>query len=242
MAVGSKRVGLVGLAIVAAALFVGLGVWQVQRLAWKTALIEQVETRVHAEPVPAPALLAGTGDAYRPVVAVGRFLHDREALVQAVTDLGPGSWVMTPLATDRGFTVWINRGFVPATPASGATRIWARPEGPVTVSGLVRLSEPKGGFLRANDAAADRWFSRDVQGLSAARRLQGPAAPYFIDAFASPGVDWPRGGLTVLRFPNSHLVYALTWFGLAAMALFAAWRVIRDRRRPDDDEGEVETA
>jgi surfeit locus 1 family protein len=237
MATRSKRVALLGLAVVAALLFTGLGVWQVQRLAWKTALIEQVETRVHAAPVAAPVTIHGADDAYRAVRAQGRFHHDQEALVQAVTDLGPGYWIMTPLETDRGFTVLVNRGFVPGTAVSDNARSWGRPAGPVVVPGLIRLSEPGGGFLRANSPATDRWFSRDVQAIAGARGLTGPVAPYFIDAAAGAATDWPRGGLTVLRFPNSHLIYALTWFALAAMALFAAWRVLRDRTRPDGGEG-----
>ncbi|WP_298162211.1 SURF1 family protein [Brevundimonas sp.] len=237
MAAGSKRVALLGLTVVAALIFVGLGVWQVQRLAWKTALIEQVESRAHAAPVPAPASIEGPADAYRAVRVVGRFRHDQESLVKAVTDLGPGSWVMTPLETDRGFTVLVNRGFVPQQTVSDSGGTWDRPSGRVVTSGLIRLSEPKGGFLRANDPVNNRWFSRDTEALARARAVAGPVAPYFIDAAADPASSWPRGGLTVIRFSNSHLIYALTWFGLAALALFAAWRVLRDRTRPTGDEG-----
>ncbi len=238
MATGSKRGALLGLALVAALLFGTLGVWQVQRLAWKTALIERVETRVRSTPVPAPAPRSmTTDDAYRAVRVTGRFRHDREAVVQAVTDLGPGSWVMTPLETDRGFTVLVNRGFVPATMASDPPGAWARPNGIVQVSGLVRLTEPKGGFLRTNQPAAGRWFSRDVHAIAEAEGVTGPTAPYFIDAAAEPGSGWPRGGLTVVRFTNHHLIYALTWFGLAAMALFAAWRALREPRPSRGEEG-----
>ena len=238
MATGSKRGALLGLAIVASLLFGALGVWQVQRLAWKTALIERVETRVRSRPVPAPAPGSMTADdAYRAVRVMGRFRHDREAVVQAVTDLGPGLWVMTPLETDRGFTVLVNRGFVPATMTSDPPGAWARPDGIVQVSGLVRLTEPKGGFLRANQPAAGRWFSRDAQAIAKAEGVTGPMAPSFIDAAAEPGSGWPRGGLTVVRFSNHHLIYALTWFGLAAMALFAAWRVLREPRPSRGEEG-----
>jgi surfeit locus 1 family protein len=102
---------------------------------------------------------------------------------------------------------------------------------PVTVVGLVRLSEPRGGFLRANDPAAGRWYSRDVAAIAAARGIAAPA-PYFIDADAGanrPG--WPVGGLTVIRFPNSHLAYALTWFALAVMAAAGLVRFARDQWR-----------
>jgi len=221
------------------ALFVGflaLGGWQVQRLAWKTHLIAQVDARVHAAAVPAPGPTQWAGvtrdkDQYRRVTVRGRLLHGKETLVQAVTDAGGGFWVMTPLVDDRGFTVLINRGFVPSGRRDPAVRADGQVEGPQTVIGLLRITEPKGGFLRANDPAGDRWRSRDVAAIAARRDLTS-VAPYFIDADASPNPGgWPRGGLTVIRFANSHLVYALTWFGMALLTLVCLWLFLRDGRR-----------
>ena len=210
-------------AALAVAGLVSLGIWQVNRLAWKRDLIEKVESRVHAAPVPAPPS-ASDDDAYRRVIATGHFVHDRSTLVQASTARGAGFWVLTPLLTDRGFTLLVNRGFVPP---EARTR-FSRPSGQVRVTGLMRLSEPGGGFLRSNDQAANRWYSRDVAAIAAARRLRAPVANYFIDAERSgPPTSLPIGGLTVLTFPNSHLSYALTWFALAAMAAGAYIFVMR---------------
>ena len=225
-------------AVVFALLFAGfsaLGVWQVQRLAWKQALIRQVDARIHAAPVAAPPpdqVVTRQADQYRRVVVSGRFDHQRETLVKAVTDLGPGFWVMTPLTTDRGFTVLINRGFVPSERQKPTDRAAGQVEGETTVVGLLRLTEPDGGFLRANDPAGDRWFSRDVAGIAKARGLSGPVATYFIDADATPNPGgWPRGGLTVVRFANSHLIYALTWFGLALMSAAGFVLFAREEKR-----------
>lgn len=225
-------------AVVFALLFAGfsaLGVWQVQRLAWKQELLRQVDARIHAAPVAAPPpdqTITRQADQYRRVVVSGRFDHQHEALVKAVTDLGPGYWVMTPLMTDRGFTVLINRGFVPSERQKPADRAAGRVEGETTVVGLLRLSEPDGGFLRANDPAGDRWFSRDVAGIAKAKGISAPVAPYFIDADATPNPGgWPRGGLTVVRFANSHLIYALTWFGLALMSAAGFVLFAREEKR-----------
>lgn len=217
--------------------FSALGVWQVRRLAWKQELIRQVDARIHAAPVAAPPpdqVVTRQADQYRRVVVSGRFDHQRETLVKAVTDLGPGYWVLTPLVTERGFTVLINRGFVPPERQKPADRAAGQVEGPVTVVGLLRLTEPGGGFLRANDPAGDRWFSRDVTAIARARGEAGPVASYFIDADATPNPGgWPRGGLTVVRFANSHLIYAVTWFGLALMSgagFVLFWREEKRRR------------
>lgn len=225
-------------AVVFAVLFAGfsaLGVWQVQRLAWKQELIRQVDARIHAAPIAAPPpgqVVTRQADQYRRVVVSGRFDHSREALVKAVTDLGPGYWVMTPLETDRGFTVLINRGFVPSERQKPTDRAAGQVVGLTTVVGLLRLTEPDGGFLRANDPAGDRWFSRDVAGIAKARGIAGSVAPYFIDADATPNSGgWPRGGLTVVRFANSHLIYALTWFGMALMSAAGFVLFAREEKR-----------
>lgn len=229
---GRRRLvaGLIACAVLMAG-FSGLGVWQVQRLAWKQDLIRQVDARIHAPPAPAPgpdAALSRARDQYRRVEVRGRFLSGREARVKAVTEQGPGFWVMTPLAEERGFTVLINRGFVPEGGEAAAPG-----EGRARVVGLLRISEPKGGFLRANDPGGGRWFSRDVAAIAQAMGLKGAVAPYFIDAEAgAEAATWPRGGMTVVRFPNSHLVYAATWFGLALMSAGGVVMLLRDARRP----------
>ncbi|PAX08348.1 Surfeit locus 1 family protein [Sphingomonas lenta] len=219
---------LAGLALMAG--FVALGVWQFERRAWKLDLIERVEARVDAAPVAAPGptiwpRVDRQGYEYLKVDATGRFLHDRETLVQAVTDYGAGYWLLTPLATDRGFTLLVNRGFVPQDRSAPVTR----PEEAVTVTGLLRLTEPGGGFLRSNDPRADRWYSRDVQAIAGARGL-GNVAPYFIDAVASGSDDFPKGGLTQVRFRNQHLQYALTWFALAILTAVGLYLLVRYER------------
>lgn len=223
-------------ALASAAGFSALGIWQVQRLHWKLDLIARVDQRLQAAPVDAPrradwqAITPATSE-YLKVRATGRFLHDKETLVQAVTDLGAGFWVVTPLATDDGDTVLINRGFVPPERHEQSTREESARSEETTVTGLLRLTEPDGAFLRTNDPANARWFSRDVAAIAATHRLSD-AAPYFIDADATPNPGgWPVGGLTKVRFTNNHLVYALTWFGLALMTLGAGAYVIFDWRR-----------
>jgi surfeit locus 1 family protein len=219
-----------GMALLFAIGFVALGVWQVERRAWKHALVAAVESRIHAEPVVAPGPAAwpaiSADGAYRRVRITGRFRHDRETLVQAVTDRGAGYWVMTPLETP-GFTLLVNRGFVPPDRRASATRTVGNPAGTVTLSGLLRVTEPGGGFLRSNDPANRRWYSRDVNAIAAAQGL-GRTAPYFVDADGAPNAGgYPVGGLTVLRFPDNHLGYALTWFALALLSLAAACYVLR---------------
>ncbi len=231
----TKRFFLGFIVIAGIALFVSLGVWQLQRLAWKLDLIQTVEDRVAAEPVDAPAPpewpeLNASNDAYRRVRVSGHFTGGRPAFVQAVTQLGPGFWVVEPFQTDRGFVVLVNRGF--ATKAQ-AEQMSATPAGEMRITGLLRVTEPRGAFLRSNDPAGDRWYSRDVAEIAKARGIEG-IAPYFIDADASATSSAPPvGGLTVVSFRNHHLIYALTWFGLAAMLAGWTFYLLRFRRGAD---------
>jgi surfeit locus 1 family protein len=216
-----------------------LGIWQLERRVWKLNLIEQIEHRVNAAPVSAPGpaqwpRITADRDAYRRVRVAGQFLNEREILVQAVTRLGSGFWVLTPLRARDGFTVLVNRGFVPPDKRDLKTRTAGLTGDAAVVSGLMRMTEPTGGFLRANNPAADRWYSRDVAAISAARQIT-PAAPYFIDADATPVPGGlPVGGLTVIELPNNHLVYALTWFALALMLAGAVVYIGREEWRIRD--------
>lgn len=228
-----KRLFLLGLCGALALLFTGLGIWQVERLQWKLDLIERVEARVNApaERIGYPARLASLPAdelEYRKVTVSGRFDHRRETLVEALTERGPGFWVLTPLVGPGG-TILVNRGFVPPDRRSPDRRPEGQVTGEVAVTGLVRLSEPDGRFLRPNRPRQERWYSRDVAAIAAARGL-GRVPPFFIDADASanPG-GLPVGGLTVVKFRNTHLVYALTWFALAGLGL---WGVVLLSRTP----------
>lgn len=219
--------------------FVALGTWQVQRRAWKLELIDRVEHRAHAPAVPLAdpekwPRITRAGDEYRRVTATGMFLNDAETLVQALTERGAGYWVLTPFCLRDGGVVLVNRGFVPPELGERASRAATEPVGISTVTGLIRMTEPGGGFLRHNDPAGNRWYSRDVQAIAAARGLSR-VVPFFIDAegIASPVPvpAAPIGGLTVLAFHNNHLQYAITWYTLALMVVGAVWLGIREERR-----------
>ena len=228
--------------VAVAAGLIWLGLWQVQRLAWKEALIRTVEERTVAPPVPLPprgdwATLEPDAYEYRRVSATGTFDHAEEVhvyrpLVSARGPYrGPGDIVLTPFHLASGGTVMVDRGFVPNERLDPATRAAGQVAGQVTVTGLMRSPQERNGFTPADDTVRNQWFTVDP---AAVARFHGiaDAAPFVIDADAgqAPG-GLPQGGETVLDFPNSHLQYALTWFGLALALLGAfgawAWRQVK---------------
>lgn len=211
--------------------FVALGTWQLQRMNWKHALIERVDARIHATPAELPERsrwqhVDAASDEYRRVRVSGHFLDVAPVRVQAVTESGPGWWVLAALATEGGDIVLINRGFI-----ASDVNLAPAPEGIQNIGGLLRISEPDGAFLRSNAPGEDRWFSRDVAAITTARGLPpAQVAPFFIDADRSTSpahaTGEPLGGLTVVRFRDSHLVYALTWFALAGLCVLGVWLLL----------------
>lgn len=239
--------------LAALAVLVSLGAWQLQRLAWKEDLIARIEARTRAEPVALPpegawATTSWDAEEYRPVRVSGVYLHEREVFVQANAVLGSGgarmgSFVLTPLRTDEGGIVFVNRGFIPVELKRDAAAFaaWQREDraatgGPVAVAGLLRAPQPRGWFVPPDSPAKGEWFVRDPAAFASALGLER-VAPFTVDAFRDPEREgWPVGGLTVVSFPNNHLDYAFTWFGLAVVlavifALFARKALRRGRER-----------
>lgn len=234
----ARKAFLSAFLLLACAAFVALGIWQIERLGWKRDLIARVDSRVHAAPVQAPAptqwqKINQQDDEYKHIQITGEFDNSKETYVYASTALGAGYWVLTPLTIlDGGETILINRGFVPLDKKAPSTRLDGQIKGTVTVTGLLRLSEPKGTLLRSNVPQDDRWYSRDVTAIAAKRNLSN-VAPYFIDADKSDrGDTLPVGGLTQVKFPNSHLQYAITWFAMAFMTLAFLWYLLRHSPKP----------
>jgi len=237
-------------AAAALAVLVSLGLWQMSRLAWKQGLIARVEERSRAPAVPlqgrdAWPRMSAEADDYRRVTVTGRFRHEAETYLYHVAGdsrqagrgrpQGQGYFVMTPLVTASGDTVIVNRGFVPTERRDPATRAAGQVEGEASVTGLVRYPEMRGAFAAPDDPARRLFYTRDLVAMGRAMGVDGrTTAPFSIDAddTAVPG-GLPRGGETRLTFPNRHLEYALTWFGLALtlIGVFAAFAMQRLRGR-----------
>ena len=219
---------LIGMTIACAVLFAllcGLGVWQLERLQWKLALIATVNGHMTAAPVSLDAITAMPADQaqYRRVILHGRFDHAREAYVFTTDTTGaPVYHVLTPLLTDDGKTLMVDRGAVPKEKLDPASRAAGNAAGEATVTGVWRAPDAPGLFTPAADLAHRTWYSRDLKGIAAADHII-LSDPVLVEADASPNPGgWPKGGQTVVSFRNEHLSYAVTWFGLA-LVLLGVW-------------------
>ncbi len=205
--------------VMAAAVLIGLGVWQLHRLAWKDALLARIESRSKSPPHPLPpsatwSSLKPEGYEYDHVVVTGTFDHAAETLILRASTDGPGYHVITPLKLDGGGAVLVDRGFIPIALQDPRTRESGQAPGEVRVTGVLRAPEPRNAFTPADDPARGVFFTRDPVQIAAHDKLVG-AAPFSVDvdpSMVNPG-GWPKPVDAGLAIPNNHLSYALTWFG-----------------------------
>lgn len=213
-----SRPGLLLATLVAFAILIGLGVWQLERRAWKDALIERVEAARTAPARPVATLLAEAdpraldyrnASALCPGLAAARFVE-----LYDVVD-GRGGWRLIsacPVEGDRYDAVLVDRGF--ATLDVETRPAVAVDDSPVQVAGPLRTAEA-GGFLTP-PARDGRWYNRDIAGMAAALGVARPAPVLLTASAPVPSGAGLRAAPLPTEIPNRHLEYALTWFGLAA--------------------------
>lgn len=224
----------------------GLGTWQVQRRKWKLKLIEELEARSRAEPIPLPTdpfLLKDLE--YRRVKVKGHFDHSKELYILPRTLVEPdreareagslsssgenGSHVITPFyCTDLGIRILVNRGFVPKNKVHPKTRQKGQITDEVELVGLVRLTEKRRSFMPHNSEERNQWYYRDVDTMSRVANTE----PIFIDSDLSSTIPGgPIGGQTRVTLRNEHMQYIITWYGLCAATSYL-WYTKFVRRPP----------
>ena len=228
--------------LVGVALLIGLGVWQLERKAWKEALIASLARHMNTPPGPLPpparwASLDAAHDEFTKVTFRAAFENDREALVFAGASAfrpdvsGTGYWVFTPARLSDGARVVVNRGFVPEANKDPATRAAGLITTPVEIIGMLRWPEHAGAFTPAGDPARNLWFARDQLAIAAAKGW-GNVAPFYVEQEAHPPPGGlPQPGKLTVNLPNNHLQYALTWFALAVILVAVFIGFARARRR-----------
>ena len=211
--------GFTALFVPMLAILLALGLWQIQRLHWKTALIAQMNENMHGAVLSIGDVLRMGPEAaeYRRVALDGRYRNNEESYVYGLDRHGaPVLHVYTPLDLSQGGTILVDRGIVPMNLRSPSTRAVGELDGVRHVIGIVRLPSAPGLFTPAADLAHRTWFARDVSGIARADHLK-LVAPIMVEADATPNPGgWPQGGQTRVDLPNDHLQYAVTWFLMAA--------------------------
>ena len=208
--------GLLGTAVL-----VGLGLWQVQRLDWKEAILADIEARIVAAPVALPVAPDAQMDRYLPVSVTGMLQEPAIRVLVSQKQVGAGYRIIRPLEVD-GRRVMVDLGFLPVQapqPEAGTEA--------VTVLGNLHWPDEVDSYTPEPDLGADIWFARDLPRMAAYLE----AEPVLVVARRT---DLPDSALQPLPvdtsgIPNDHLGYAVTWFGLAivwvVMTGFLLWRM-----------------
>ncbi len=217
--------------------------WQWSRADDRRAERVALQAALSSAPAPLESIDLATGprpdDVWRAVTARGTYLADEQAVVRKrPLDARNGFWLMTPLQTDAGPVVWVNRGWLPAgVDALSTPALPAPPAGEVVVTG----------YLRAFDAADPG----DNEGLPAGQVAApaqvllpptGTAVPAYIQLSAS---DPSQDGLIALPLPEvdeaRNISYAIQWL-LFAMVAIGGWFFFLRREAKDDAEAALQSA
>lgn len=218
----SRALFLIIIGLGGAAILVSLGIWQVQRLAWKEGVIADIDARIIGAPVDLPESPDPVEDAYLPVEVTGSFVGEARRVLVSQRSIGAGYRLITAFQAGER-EVLVDRGFV-TTDIGNAQA----PEGDVTVTGNLQWPQETDGFTPAPDLAENIWFARDVPALAENLGTE----PILVVARAVSPADLAVTPFPVdtSQIPNDHLQYAITWFSLAAIWLAMSILFLRRRR------------
>ena len=243
---GRRYLGFSLFTVAMVAIFVGLGVWQLERRVEKYALIAALTERLAADPVPLPpasewSKLTPQADEFRRVRFKATYEGRPDAMVfssgSAVRDdvSGPGTWAFMPARLQSGEIVVINAGFVQNTMQDRAQQdraVLHLVTGlPADLTGHIRFPEKAGMLTPAASPEKRLWFTRDSREMS---RLLGwgDVAPFYIDLERPvPPNRIPSPGPLHVHLKDDHMQYAITWFALAGAVVVAFLVWLRGKRR-----------
>lgn len=204
------------------AILVSLAVWQVQRLAWKEALIAEIAGRMAAQPVAVPLVPDETRDAFLAVTAQGAFAEEALHVLTSTRARGPGFRVVAAFETVGGRRLMVDRGYMPEDQKSA---VWDMEPGQIT--GTLLWPNETDGFTPDPNLARNMWFARDLPRMASVLNTE----PVLIVANRPTGAPSPRPQPVGLSLANNHLQYAVTWSLLALLWLaMTGYLVYRIRR------------
>jgi surfeit locus 1 family protein len=215
-------------------LMLGLGVWQIQRLQWKEALIAERVERTAAPAIALPGPGADIADLeFRHVALTGEFLHDKEMWLGARSlNDNTGYHLVTPFRLTDGRVVLVDRGWIPLDRKTADKRAAGNPAGQVAMDGVIRFNGRQTWFVPDNRPDLRFFFWVDLPAMASLAGTPDSETRFFVEAGPAPNPGgFPIGGQTRINLPNDHLQYAIIWFALAG-ALIVIYVLYHRRERP----------
>lgn len=218
------------LVIAGVAICIRLGIWQLDRLAWRREFNQRAEAQITA-----PVLNFNQNLVpdqlyemeYRSVSVTGSYDFSQEILLRnQVYDSRLGYHVFTPLKIDGSeLAILVERGWIPFDEASPGARGKFYEPGQVTVKGILRrsLDQPDvvGGSpnptLAPGETHIDAWSYINLDQIQQQTSLK-LAAVYLQQ---SPDPAWTKMPYREVKIPEisegPHMGYALQWFSFATI-------------------------
>ncbi len=226
------------------AILVSLGVWQLDRMTWKSGLIAEMEERTQGPAIALPEEIGKPEDLrFQRVALTGRYRHDAEIHREAQMYRNQaGLHVITPFVLEDGRELLVNRGWVPRNRRDPATRADTQPESIVEIEAIVRVGGWQGmNWVRPeNDPASNVWVWMDLDAMADEAAMQNPVTTVYVDLAEgqNPGA-LPVDGRTEVNLTENHLGYAITWFGIALglLAIYIIFHLRPEGRTPRDEQG-----
>lgn len=218
-----RRVLVLCVAAGAFATLIGLGLWQMDRRAWKQELIADLDANLAAPPVTMMAAPMAE-DAWRRASFTGEWTAVEPVRIRSRTLNGKvGTDFAAPLALPNDDVIVVRLGWM-RDPAEAPVL----PPGPVTVSGVL-FPSPRPTAFTPDNTPPDRWLWLDPKPIAAARGAPANrTSPLALNLLEAPE------GLTARparpNIPNDHLQYAFTWFSLATALAITVFFAARRRR------------
>jgi len=207
--------GIVGIAVL-----VSLGNWQMRRLAWKEAMLAELDMRLTAPAVPLPETPSRDRDMYLHVVVTGEMGAGEVHVLSSSPETGPGYRIIVPFTLEDGRKILVDRGNVP----EGAKRAERPLENGTLEGNLLWMQNPP---TFPPDFTTNIWFNRDTEAL--AKALGTEPVLLVMERTSQRGAPFPVA--VGVNIPNSHLGYAVTWYGFAlvwlGMTLYLLFRIKR---------------
>jgi len=206
-----RNLGVLFAAGISFIILCGLGTWQVRRLVWKEALINQLEQRMAQQPLTLAEVLgrvAAQEDVEYLKVQVSGALDASHVLYKETLFYGLAGWEgLAAYRTSDGQEVLVDLG---ATDEHGLV-----PKPVPELTGIIRLHNlGRGYFDNTNNMAKNEWFWWDIPAMQKAAGMKDNAPAFILQALGNE--SGYQASPPKVELHNNHLGYAITWFGLAA--------------------------
>lgn len=213
------------LGLIGAGILVGLGIWQMQRLEWKTGILAQIDAKIVAAPVPLPETISSETDKYLPVTVSGRLLGPEALVLTSTKDRGVGFRVIAAFEVTGGTRkIMVDLGFITDT-----NREFPRPTTAMTVTGNLHWPQENDSYVPEPDLLKKLWFAREVERMA---NVLGTEQVLVVARSLDPAIpEVTPMPVDTASVANDHLTYAVTWFSMAAvwlgMTVLLLWRIRR---------------